>query len=347
LAINEHLILTRCLQHLNQLPSLQASCDRDFPPELDGHIRVRSPQESIGYLCEIKTNIKPESIGAVLSKLEYHRQRQEAPLLLLANYLPDNIIGQLIAEKVEFIDTAGNMYLNSPAAYILVRGNRLPKPETTAKSAFTPAGLQLVYSLLQNPNTLNAKYRELTEFAGISLGAVSIAIQNLYNSGHLQKNRAGGYQIVSYPKLLSFWEMGYAEKLRNHLLIGTFTSGTKRSFQQLADDIRQNAAEDYLIGGELGAAIATDYLQPTRATLHAKNHRQVILKLRLRPDPNGEVTILEQFGTKNAWNSDEFTHLVDPLLIHGELLTESNSRLRETASLLFDRFIATRNHDLT
>jgi hypothetical protein len=86
-------------------------------------------------------------------------------------------VGQLIAEKVEFIDTAGNMYLNSPAAYILMRGNRLPRAETTAKLAFTPAGLQLVYSLLQNPNTLNAKYRELAEFAGISLGAVSIAIQ--------------------------------------------------------------------------------------------------------------------------------------------------------------------------
>jgi hypothetical protein len=133
-------------------------------------------------------------------------------------------VGQLIAEKVEFIDTAGNMYLNSSAAYILMRGNRLPRAETTAKLAFTPAGLQLLYSLLQNPNTLNAKYRELAEFAGISLGAVSIAIQNLHNSGHLQKSRAGSYQIVSYPKLLSFWEMGYAEKLGNHLIIGTLKS---------------------------------------------------------------------------------------------------------------------------
>jgi hypothetical protein len=343
----EHPILTRCLQHLNQLPSLQASCDRDFPAELDGHLRVRSPQASVGYFCEIKTNFKPESIGAVLSQLEYHRQRYKAPLLLLANYLPDKIIGQLIAEQVEFIDTAGNMYLNSPAAYLLVRGNRLPKPETTAKSAFTPAGLQLVYSLLQNPNTLNARYRELAEFAGISLGAVSSAIQNLHNSGHLQKSRSGGYQIISYPKLLSFWEMGYAEKLRNQLLIGNFTSGTKRSFPQLADDIQQNTMEDYLIGGELGAAIAINYLQPTRATLHVKNHRQVILKLRLRPDSNGEVTILEQFGTQNAWNNDEFKHLVDPLLIHGELLTENDGRLRETAALLFDLLIAPRNHELT
>jgi hypothetical protein len=57
--------------------------------------------------------------------------------------------------------------------------------------------------------------------------------------------------------------------------------------------------------------------------------------------------ILKQFGTQNAWNNDEFKHLVDPLLIHGELLTENNSRLRETASLLFDRFIALRNHELS
>jgi hypothetical protein len=347
LTIKEHPILTSCLHHLNQLPNIQASCDQDFPAELDGHLRVRSPQESIDYLCEIKTNIKPESIRVILSQLEYYRHRHDAPLLLLANYLSDKITAQLISEKVEFIDTAGNMYLNSPAAYILVRGNRLQKSSITTKSAFTPAGLQLIYSLLQNPFVLQAKYRELAEFAGISLGAVSVAIQNLYNSGHLQKSRAGGYQIVSYPKFLSFWEIGYAEKLRNHLLIGTFTSGTKRSFSQLADDIQLNATEGYLIGGELGAAIATDYLQPTKATLHVKSHRQVILKLRLRPDPNGEVTILEQFGTQNAWNSDEFKHLADPLLIHGELLIENDSRLCETASLLFDRFIAPRSYELT
>jgi hypothetical protein len=73
----------------------------------------------------------------------------------------------------------------------------------------------------------------------------------------------------------------------------------------------------------------------------------VLLKLRLRPDPNGKVTIVEQFGTQNAWNNDEFKHLVDPLLIHGELLTENNDRLRETTSLLFDRFITPRNHELT
>jgi hypothetical protein len=101
LTIKEHPILTRCLQQLNQLPSLQASCDRDFPPELDGYLRVRSPQESVGYLCKIKTSIKPESIGAVLSQLEYHRQRHKAPLLLLTNYLPDNIIGQLNQDNLK------------------------------------------------------------------------------------------------------------------------------------------------------------------------------------------------------------------------------------------------------
>jgi hypothetical protein len=47
-------------------------------------------------------------------------------------------VGQLIAEKVELIDTAGNTYLNSPAAYILMCGNGLPRAKTTAKLVFIP-----------------------------------------------------------------------------------------------------------------------------------------------------------------------------------------------------------------
>jgi hypothetical protein len=280
--------------------------------------------------------------------LEYSRQHHNYPPILLTKYLPDAITELLVSKGVEFIDTVGNIYLNSPAAYILVRGNRLPKSEGASKSALTPAGLQLVYILLRDPDLLNAQYRQLSEWTGISLGAVSGVIQNLYTSGYLQKQRKGGYQIVNYRKLLSFWELGYAEKLRDRLLIGTFSSGSNRPFAELMAEIQKGAAAaDYLIGGELGAAIATDYLHPTRATLHVKDHHQIVVKLRLRPDPKGEVVILRQFGTQNAWVSDRVNDLADPLLIRGELLIENDDRLRETASLLFDRFIAGRSHDIT
>jgi hypothetical protein len=343
-----HSILTSCLQQLNQLPDIQASL-ADNPGEgADSHLTICSPMQCVDYLGEVASTIKRESLGAVLFQLENLRHHYRQPPLLLARYLSDPLIDSFVSEGIEFVDTVGNIYLNSRAAYILVRGNRLPKTEISNKSAFTPAGLQLVYILLRDPKLLNTKYRSLAELTGISLGAVSGAIQNLDNSGYLQRQKGGGYQITDYHKLLSFWELGYAEKLRERFLVGTFTCGSNRSFEELTKEILHRATMgDYAIGGELGAAIATDYLNPTRVTLHVKDSRQVILQLRLRPDPQGEVTILQQFGTQNAWVGDSSNSLVDPLLMRGELLVENNSRLRETAALLFERFITQRSDDIS
>jgi hypothetical protein len=341
-------ILTSCLQQLNQLPDIQASSTHAPGDGAESHLTICSPMQCVDYLCEVTSTVKRESLGAVLSQLENLRHHYHQPPLLLVKYLPDPLIESFVTEGIEFVDTLGNIYLNSRAAYILVRGNRLPKTEVSNKSAFTPAGLQLIYILLRDPKLLSTKYRSLAELTGISLGAISSAIQNLDNSGYLQRQKGGGYRITDYHKLLSFWELGYAEKLRERLLVGTFTGGTNRSFEELTKEILNRAiVGDYAIGGELGAAIATDYLNPTRVTLHVKDSRQVILQLRLRPDPQGEVTILQQFGTQNAWVGDSSNFLVDPVLMRGELLVENNSRLRETAALLFERFITQRSDDIS
>ncbi|MBR8833552.1 MAG: hypothetical protein DSM106950_05795 [Stigonema ocellatum SAG 48.90 = DSM 106950] len=74
-------------------------------------------------------------------------------------------------------------------------------------------------------------------------------------------------------------------------------------FSAVAQNIIQLAKDDgFLIGGELGAALATSYLHPQSATLHIEdNYRAIATKLKLKPSTQGEIIFLKQFGNQNFW----------------------------------------------
>lgn len=348
-------LLEACLERLRQLPGMgvDAVFERGVMENqaVDAWLGLSSPLDRIEYACEIKQNVTQPMLGSVIHQLQRLGERAGLRPLLIAGYLASNVSDRLIQEGLDFIDAAGNMYLNSPAAYILIQGKRPIGMPKVAKSVLTVTSLKLIYALLLEPGLLEANnrdlaYRDLAQLAGISLGSVSSAIQNLYTSGYLQRQRREGYQIDDYSKLLSIWELGYMEKLRPKLFAGTFTMAGQADFTDISAKLQEKAEkEGYLIGGELGAAIATRYLRPQQATLHISGGiRELIVSLRLKPDPKGEITLLRQFGQWNPWR-DSDRPLASPLLMRAELLVEHDDRLRETATLLLDQYLPGRVSD--
>jgi hypothetical protein len=343
-------LLDACLEKLRQHPGMQADVVREGnvvkDRGVDAWLRLSSPLDRVEYACEIKQKVSQPMLGSIINQLQRIKEQTGIRPLLISGYLAGTVSDRLIQEGFDFIDAAGNMYLNSPAAYILIRGERPLIITTAAKSVLTATSLKLIYVLLNDSRVLEANYRELAQFAGISLGAVSSTVQNLYKSGYLQRQRGGGYRLDDYLKLFSIWEIGYIEKLRPKLFAGTFEMAGYADFTAISEKLREKAEkEGYLIGGELGAAISTRYLRPQRATLHVSgNIRELIVALRLKPNAEGKVTLLHQFGQWNSWWERDRT-LASPLLLHAELLVEYDDRLRETATLLLDKYLPGRVAD--
>ncbi|MBD1888923.1 type IV toxin-antitoxin system AbiEi family antitoxin [Coleofasciculus sp. FACHB-SPT9] len=346
----KHPLLQKCLKLLESLPNLQAKVEAlpYITDNLlaDGRLILYGSGQQVEYVCEIKSDITSGTIDLIVDYLLHIRQRlddEQRPLLVTQN-LSERVVDRLLKKNIEFIDTTGNIYLNSPITYILVRR----QSRSGVTSNITNSSLQLIYVLLKFPHILKEEdfERELAVASGISLSTVRHTLEKLYKLDYLQRKR-GDYRIVDYIKLLERWEMGYVESLRSKLLIDTFTPVEKRPFYEIADTIARQAQEyGYLIGGELGAALATDYLRPIGATLHVpEDYRPIFVKLKLKPSPQGEIALLRQFGSHNAWNCDQFTSLVDPVFIHAELQTSNDDRLRETAERLFGKYIAQRAND--
>lgn len=198
----------------------------------------------------------------------------------------------------------------------------------------------------------NANYVKKILFCGIrgiiikkkprtTLETIGNTLENLYKLGYLMRQPRGGYCIANYIKLFERWEIGYIETLRPKLLIETFTYTEEHKFSEFAENVINLASLDnFLIGGELGAALATSYLLPQKATLHVSNNYHLIAaKLKLKPDPKGTITFLRQFGKQNHGTYNQKAHIADPLLIHAELMIENDDRLEETAELIFTKYI--------
>jgi hypothetical protein len=345
-------LLQECLEHLSALPNIQATYKNGFyvateDKVAEKHLIIDSPLKSVNYICNIQPDITIRTAELVIAYFKLHQEKLKEKLLLITRYLSETAIEKLVKNDIEFIDTAGNIYLNSPAAYILIRGKHRPKEKTASQKQITPNNLKVIYTLLKSPNILKASLKELANAAGVTSGIVNNTLKNLYDLGYLQRQREGYYRIAHYGKLLERWEIGYAESLRPNLLLGTFTPVFKEKFAEVSDNIIQQAKENnFLIGGELGAAIATSYLSPLGAVLHVKdNHRLIAAQLKLKPSSEGEIIFLQQFGSHNADDYDRPEPIADPLLIHAELMIGNNERLEETAKRIFANFIEARQQN--
>ena len=71
-----------------------------------------------------------------------------------------------------------------------------------------------------------------------------------------------------------------------------------------------------------------------------------LVKLRLKSDPDGNIEFHQMFDKQHEllalndlFPNGKLNNLINPLLVHAELVRTGNSRLKETAQLIFDKYI--------
>ena len=139
---------------------------------------------------------------------------------------------RLREQKVAFIDTAGNAYINEKPLYIYIKGLKKHDRQThtdeigqTYGRMFQPTGVKIVYALLQDQDLINAPYRNIAEVAGVALGTVGRVFNDLKNGDYLVEYNKKNRRLKNKKKLMDKWVDAYLEKLRPKLLLGTFTAG--------------------------------------------------------------------------------------------------------------------------
>lgn len=294
----------------------------------DAVLGLRVGGREIRYVAQFKRGLRPATLGAVIHQL----RARAANSLLVADHVTPPLAEILRAQGVEFIDVAGNAFVNRPPLLVFVKGQRPAARHTALEPgrAFQPTGLQVLLALLARPELVARPYREIAVNAGVAHGTVGFVMAELPALGYIAEIR-GKRRLINGERLLGQWTEAYARTLRPRLLLGRFRGDLERIATRA-----EGWRKDLLLGGELAAARLTRHLRPETATFHTKEiDPKVIVGLTLRADAEGNVDFRRRFWT---FPGDELG-LAPTLLIYADLLAIGDARCLETAQLLRGRLL--------
>jgi len=286
------------------------------------------------YLAEIKGELTPARLGPVLARL----RELPRPCLLVAPYITPPMAERLREAGAQFLDTAGNAYLqqDEPRFFVFVAGRKpeAPLPAERPIKAFRAAGLKVIFPLLCRPDALEATYREIAEMAGVALGTVAQTLADLRRLGLLRKTR-DGHGFRDRGKLIDMWVDAYTRELRPRL---------KPRRYRVADPDwwkKKGVLPDGVwLGGEAGGALLTKYLRPEIITIYGEDVlKKLGRELRLAKDEDGVLEVLETFWAFEPGEVIPGYRLVPPLLVYADLVATADVRNLETAGMIREEYL--------
>lgn len=334
-AYDEQTIAETATAALQKETGLQVRFEGRTAKGADGFLYIDKIGEKFAVV--IKKWAANTPVGTLINKMNDLAMPEAG--ILIADYINPRMAEKLKAQDIQFLDAAGNTYLNKFPIYIFITGKKpdeKPAVEKPKGRAFQATGMKVVYEFLVDRTLSNATYRQIADRANVALGAVGWVIKDLVEQGFLierKKERA----LTNYKALLDKWVEHYPEKLRKKLLLGHFTTGDGDWWQKL-DPRVFNA----VWGGEIAAAEYTRQLTPKDATIYIpqENMNLFLKEARLRRTaaaerPYFKIELLAPLGQP----FENFPTLAHPLLVYADLIATGNTRNIETAQKLREQYL--------
>jgi hypothetical protein len=205
-------VLYEAVAALERTTGLKA---RVLPPLLE----IRTAKRIYRFVAEIKAVDRFETPALIKAGGPH---RANAPILI-APYITRETAASCKELKLPFIDTAGNAYIEAEGLLVYVVGNPRPMNARAEKfRAFTPAGLQLTFSLLCRPDLLNTNYRAIAAAAKVALGTVVPVMKDLQERRLIQAGTHGELRLADPRRTLEEWVTRYPTTLRPKLHARSF-----------------------------------------------------------------------------------------------------------------------------
>ncbi|WGS48116.1 type IV toxin-antitoxin system AbiEi family antitoxin [Paraburkholderia sp. D15] len=270
--------------------------------------------------------------------------RPDQPFVMVSTHLSPAMLRHCRELGLEALDTSGNAILAHDGNLIMISGEKRVDMASRSKDrAWTGKGMQVVLSLLREPELVNDGQRAIAQRAGVSLGTAQSTFRDLFERGDIVR-RKSGYVLADPGRLLDEWAALYPSRLRSQLLINRYRA---------ADPIWWRAIdpsnEQCQFGGEVAASLLTGYLKPTTVTLYCQHEmpRQWLIDARLRIDRTGEVEVLQSplppIASPSPLQSGKTTGMpltIAPVvLVYADLIATGDTRNLETARILREQYL--------
>jgi hypothetical protein len=307
---------------------------------VDAWFRVTKDKKHAEYAVGVKRQLTPQTLGAVVAQLEHQAEIAKLPPLLVTAHITPPMADRLTELKQQFVDAAGNAYLDAPGLFVLITGRKPVKRALAGRPgrAFNTAGIKTLFAFICKPELAAATYREIADAAGVALGGLPEVLAGLQQAGHLHvmgKKR----KLIATKRLLDEWALAYARTLRPKQLLRTLVAPTFAAWREW------NLPPDQLRwGAEPAAALLTKYLQPGVLTIYTeKIPATLIVEHRLTTaragDEHNLVEMRKPFWGRNLIETAR-PDIVPPALIYADLLATGDARCIEAAQMIYGEHLA-------
>ena len=320
---------------------------KSLPVGADARLVLHTNAGKFAYIVEVKRAVAAAGLEHLLQQLDRYGQGTKAKPLLLTNYISPNLAERLINAGVNFVDAAGNVYLNWPGKlHIQIQGKK-PTQIAEAKSErlTQPSGLKILYALLTQSSENWGTYRDIAKAAGVALGSIAVVIRELKAKGYLVEKTRNDWRLTQKRKLLDLWVEGYTSRLRPDLFIGRYQSGETRlenTLQSLRSELLHRDLSWALTGG-FAADLLIHHFRGEQLSFFAQEWSLELTRhLKWLPSDRGPVTVLRKFSPLVIFQrkTPDAQPIAHPLLVYAELIFQGRERELETAKIVYDRYLS-------
>ena len=289
------------------------------------------------YVVECKKNVDRK---AQVDQIDLRLRQLGLRCMLVADYISKELAEHCRTLGLQFIDTHGNAYLRAPGLLVLTTGEKDEHKRQTAKAPkglTNPSALRVIFALLSKPELVSAKFKDISALSSVALGTAYNVLEDLERRGYLIAGSKHSRKLLEPHRLADEWVTNFPTTLRTKLNSRRFSSPDPYWWEK-ADIADFHAAW----GSEVAAAKMFKHLKPSTQTVYVDPTEmssvinRLAKQIRLRPDPDGSIEILEKF-----WSPDIESEpgIAPPLLVYSDLLALLDPRAKETANMIREKFI--------
>lgn len=292
----------------------------DMVPEMPTQLTMthtHGSQRLVGLLTATPTLTR-----ALQAQSEMHGES----LLLLGPAVHTRSAQHLRAAGIQFLDAAGNAYLNFDGVLIDARGHRLDRhmaphkhfPERST-NLFTPRRAQVIFVLVSWPSLADASVREIAAAARVSVGQAQSTLR-LLDEQDLYDHRSG--RLLRRELLAERWAETFVTGL-----------GPKTQLKRFHGEPSRLTLEGHgriFVSGEQAASWIRN---PSTATLYVDDFDpRLAIDNRWRVDGEQNISVRRTFWTiPGDEGPTHFPAPAPPLLVYADLLATREGRQLEAA----------------
>jgi hypothetical protein len=242
-------------------------------------------------------------------------------------------------QKINFLDQAGNCFINLPSLRVAVDGIPNLQPSRTASRAFQKSGLKLLYAFERAPGLLRHPFKNIGESVGIAKGTVGEAMTDLRRGGFLE-GQGEERVLVNGRKLVEKWAYSYLELLRPTLHRGFYNYRGDNIVKDICGNDEKNEIH---YSGTYAADQRANYLRGFDAIIYS-DLRLSELREKLQLVPIGKKPVGETIEVLHAIEPVNvipmgYHHLVGDLILYADLINSNDTRVLDAAEKLLNNEI--------